>query len=307
MKKIIFTLTFLFLSTNLFSYDWPVNKGGKQNIKTQFGRNINGTISSSLVLDKDFPVADPKKKNEKTENSEPPVMEMEVSEIEEGKIIAVINDYEDSNDFFPSTLGNAVIMIHDNSVISVYGNLDGKSIDKKETKGIIGTTATSAWKENSAACPLILQIVDTKNNIAINPVTILPQEEKEPVPLPSNIRLKAKNGKIYELSPAQIKSVPQGQYTVYQAVSPSFMPHKTLISINGTEEDSVSYDNIAALQNKTWIKGSKKNYTKETVYPDKDSLFAGEISLMPGKSVLTLSNFNIANEEKSIILNLSVY
>ena len=116
MKKIIkriFVVTFLFFSLQTFSLDWPQENISTETIHSYFGNLRGNTLSTSLVFESDS----------------------QVQSCDKGKIIAVINDYDGETCFFPSTLGNAIIIAHSDELIAVYGNIDKESINQKAYEG----------------------------------------------------------------------------------------------------------------------------------------------------------------------------
>ena len=114
MKKTIFVFLSLIIFFNpLFSFEWPQDNISKDSYNSYFGQNIGGKINTSLTF------------------SEP----SEIKAAEDGYIIAIFTDEEDQSSFFPSTLGTAVILSHSDNLLSVYGNIDEKTLtinDKDE-------------------------------------------------------------------------------------------------------------------------------------------------------------------------------
>ena len=106
-KTFIFTLLTL-TSFFAFSFDWPQAEVSKNSFNSYFGQNRGGILSTSIIF------------------SEPE----EVKVAEDGYITAIITDNSDDSDFFPSTLGTAVIIAHNDELVSVYGNLDEETLNK---------------------------------------------------------------------------------------------------------------------------------------------------------------------------------
>ena len=113
MKKtfnlFIIALSLMFaFSTRAFAVEWPQEDFNNDAFNSYFGQNVSCRISTSLVF------SDP----------------AEVKAINDGKILIVMSDVSDDSEFFPSTLGNSVIVCHDDDLISVYANLDGESVQE---------------------------------------------------------------------------------------------------------------------------------------------------------------------------------
>ena len=99
MKK-IFIFCLQILSFYTFAFEWPQEE--KILSDSYFGQLRGNTISSSLIF------ANPS----------------EIKASEEGDITIIIEEHNDDSDFFPSTLGNAVVVEHKDNILTVYGNID---------------------------------------------------------------------------------------------------------------------------------------------------------------------------------------
>lgn len=298
MKKTILTLAALSISTLTFSFEWPVELINVESIKSFFGQFRGGKISSSLVLSK--------KEIKEDEESKPE----EIKSCDEGRILTYIYSLDDDNDFFPSTLGNAVIINHEDNIMSVYGNLSlaGLEDDYSETLSVssgakIGEAGNSAWQENENGVEI--EIIDTKNKTAINPRILLPRLEKEGTFLPSEIIFESKDGKQIELS--NVKTFHAGVYKVYQKRNATLVPQKITLSLNGNIEDEYSFDSIAQENNSVYLNGRTKKYPGNVIYPDDKLLFIGEVKLSSGKSVITFENTNHLGDKRTVNYNITVY
>lgn len=268
MKKYpLFTLL-LIASFNLFAYDWPQENVEQTSIKSYFGQKRGEAISTSLVF------SDP----------EP------IKCIEDGKILIIMSDESDDSVFFPSTYGTSVILSHDDSLLSVYGNLDkeevAKSIGEKSelsTGDIIGEPGNSGWQNGTSS--LELQIIDTKKATAINPKILITRTNTElPLKL-EGIVLESKSGTKVNL--AYQRTIKSGLYKIYQKRNPVACPYKSTVAINGVVVDQISYDTINHENNRLYVSGKKK-YTSSDIYPDGELQLLGETMFTAGKSTLGL-------------------
>lgn len=273
MKKYpLFTLL-LIASFNLFAYDWPQENVEQTSIKSYFGQKRGEAISTSLVF------SDP----------EP------IKCIEDGKVLIIMSDESDDSVFFPSTYGTSVILSHDDSLLSVYGNLDkeevAKSIGEKSelsTGDIIGEPGNSGWQNGTSS--LELQIIDTKKATAINPKILITRTNTElPLKL-EGIVLESKSGTKVNL--AYQRTIKSGLYKIYQKRNPVACPYKSTVAINGVVVDQISYDTINHENNRLYVSGKKK-YTSSDIYPDGELQLLGETMFTAGKSTLglTLNDF----------------
>ncbi len=273
MKKYTLFTLLLIASFNLFAYDWPQENVEQTSIKSYFGQKRGEAISTSLVF------SDP----------EP------IKCIEDGKILIIMSDESDDSVFFPSTYGTSVILSHDDSLLSVYGNLDkeevAKSIGEKSelsTGDIIGESGNSGWQNGTSS--LELQIIDTKKATAINPKILITRTNTElPLKL-EGIVLESKSGTKVNL--AYQRTIKSGLYKIYQKRNPVACPYKSTVAINGVVVDQISYDTINHENNRLYVSGKKK-YTSSDIYPDGELQLLGETMFTAGKSTLglTLNDF----------------
>ncbi len=286
MKKYTLFTLLLIASFNLFAYDWPQENVEQTSIKSYFGQKRGEAISTSLVF------SDP----------EP------IKCIEDGKVLIIMSDESDDSVFFPSTYGTSVILSHDDSLLSVYGNLDkeevAKSIGEKSelsTGDIIGQPGNSGWQNGTSS--LELQIIDTKKATAINPKILITRTNTElPLKL-EGIVLESKSGTKVNL--AYQRTIKSGLYKIYQKRNPVACPYKSTVAINGVVVDQISYDTINHENNRLYVSGKKK-YTSIDIYPDGELQLLGETMFTAGKSTLglTLNDFLGKGVQQNFIITV---
>ena len=277
MKK-FFVLFLQILSFYTFAFEWPQEeKVLSDSFYSYFGQLRGNTISSSLIF------ADPSK----------------IKASETGVITAIIEEYNDDSDFFPSTLGNAVIVAHDDKILTVYGNIDAEHISKEiyndskvTTETTFGISGNSGWQQGHSS--LEFQVVDTKNKTFINPRILMPRIGNELNLSISDVILQNKNGKKYSLPLTY--SIPTGTYKVYKKRQSIAIPYKTNLLINGTVFDTISYDLLRQIDGKICVSG-KSNYPKNILYPTEDLQLIGETTITHGKNTLTIRISNILGKE----------
>ena len=110
------------------AFDWPKTEVTKDSYTSYFGQNRGGILSTSVIF------------------SEP----SEIKAAESGYILAILTENEDDSDFFPSTLGTAVILAHEDNLLSVYGNIDKDTLTlNNETEKTIDAGAIIGQSGNS--------------------------------------------------------------------------------------------------------------------------------------------------------------
>ncbi len=296
MKKLITPVFILFLALPLAAFEWPVKNIKAESFTSYFAQKRGNTISSSILIE---PLP------EKTEEKIIP----EVNACDEGNILIVISDYKEENDFFPSTLGQAVIISHDDNIISVYGNLalpedtDFESAESVNHNTKLGEISNNAWTEYPDS--LELKIIDTKKQIAVNPRILLPRIEKEKSFPPSEIIAENKDGKRFDLNTN--KSFLSGNYKFYQKRNENLVPFQTSLTVNGELLDEFKFSEIIQKDNKVYLLGQNKNYSVDALYPDSKLFLIGETKIAKGKSILTFENINHLDEKRLINISVNVY
>lgn len=285
-KALVFISIILITSLTAFCFDWPQNEVSKKSFNSYFGQNRGGILSTSVIF------------------SEPE----EVMAAEDGYITAILTDDSDDTDFFPSTLGTAVILAHNDDLISVYGNLDAETLTLKNNNehkidagAIIASSGNSGFQDNHGN--LEFMIIDVKNKSAINPIVLMPRAEEE-IPLSlSGIMIVSKNNDYYDIN--TYKTYTSGLYKVYFKRNPVAAPYKTSVSINGIVVDQLSYDMITQENNKLCIIGKKK-YTDADIFPNEDLQLLGEAMFTPGRVTLGLSISDMLGNVKQLNYNIVI-
>lgn len=286
-KRNIFVLCFIFLSFSMNAFEWPQENVEPTSLHSYFGRRRGNSISTSMVF------SDP----------EP------INCTEDGKLLIVMTDEADDSIFFPCAYGTSVIVSHDDSLLSVYGNLDKESIQESlenktelKTGEYIGYPGNSGWQDGTSS--LEFQIIDTKKACAINPKILITRTNTEIPLVLENIILENKAGLKYSL--ATQKSIPSGIYKIYQKQNKIAVPYRTTITINGVVVDQISYDTVNQENNKIYVSGKKK-YTGTDLYPNKELHLLGESMFTAGKLTLGISLVDFLGKQNQQIFNITVY
>ncbi len=286
MKKLITLMIITLTAFAAFCFDWPQADVTKDSFNSYFGQNRGGILSTSIIF------------------SEPE----EIKAAENGYITAIITENNDDSDFFPSTLGTAVIIAHNDELVSVYGNLDAETLTlKNENEHTIDAGATIASSGNSGFQEnhgnLEFKIIDAKNKSAINPIVLMPRAQEE-IPLSlSGIIIVSKNNDYYDIN--TYKTYASGLYKVYFKRNPVAAPYKTSVSINGVIVDQLSYDMITQENNKLCIIGKKK-YTDADIFPNEHLQLLGEAMFTPGRVTLGLSISDMLGNVKQLNYNIVI-
>lgn len=287
MGKKIISFLFAVAVIPMFAFEWPQEAIVSDIFFSYFGQLRGETVSTSLIFadTSDIKVAD------------------------KGHIISIINEYDDDSCFFPSTLGNAVIIAHESSLLTVYGNIDKETLDESlytqttVSEGmVLGTSGNSGWQQGHSS--LEFQTIDTSNGNAINPRVLLPRVGEELALTLTGITLENNNGTKYELLVQ--RRLPAGIYRVYRRRQEVAMPYKTSISVNGVIVDEITYDQLIQNGEKLYATG-RKNYPKEVLYPESNLHLLGEITLTPGRNTLGMTLTDILGAETSTAYSLTVY
>ncbi len=276
-KTVFFGILALSLSRAM-AFDWPQNEILSDSFYSYFGQLRGGTISTSLVFSES----------------------KEVKAADSGRILAVLAEH-DEDDIFDSTLGNAVIIAHKDNLATVYANLENENqAELFETKEIesgakLGETSNSGWQTGEAC--LEFQVLDTKNHAYVNPRILMPRIGNELELTIKNLSAVNKKGDKFDFN--SIKNLQAGTYFLYRERQETAMPYKTTVFVNGAAADSITYDTLLNKDGRICVNG-KKNYSSDTVYPDAQSHFLGEVTLPRGKNTVSVVVQDILGKEKQI-------
>ena len=209
MKKSAFFVLSALFCAKMFAISWPQNPTG---FASSFAQLRGGTIGNSLVFEDSA----------------------EVHSADNGKVIAIISEHDDDTVWFESTLGNAVIVAHENQVCTVYANLDSKSIPEEistadgiDSGTALGTAGDSAWHDTESG--LEFQVLDIKNQTMLNPRLLLARPRAEPDKIAiSNVTAVSTKGESFNFLVR--RSLPAGTYRIYRDSQSDVAQYKTTIT-----------------------------------------------------------------------------
>lgn len=295
-KAKAFLLISAAIGTLGFSFDWPQEEVLSDSFHSYFGQLRGGTIESSIIF------------NESSE----------VKSADDGNLIGVITEHDNDFGWFESTLGNAVLINHDNSMITIYGNLDLESIPEKilntdnsnenenstflQSGTFLGESGSSGWQKGTSC--LEFMVLDTDNASAINPRILMPRIGNE-LPLEiGEITLKDRNGAETVLQKnIRVKS---GLYSIYKTRQSVAVPYKTSITVNGATMETISYDKVQEKNGKLCISGNSF-YGVDSLYPDQKHELIAQLTLTQGKNTIKIIIQNILGVKTSITYVIDVY
>lgn len=266
------------------AFQWPQEGVTEKSFTAVFGQLRGQNFSSSLVF------------------AEP----AEISAIESGTVVAVLGGSDSEMGWLHSPLGNAVIIAHDDGLLSVYGNLtqvaveDSTSQVAKGTK--LGTSGSSGWQSGQSS--LELQIIDTEQDTTINPRLLMPRFQQElPISL-YGITAIGRNGETLELRTR--KSLPSGTYKLYRGREQEFFPHVTSVAVNGAAVETITFDTLTRAGRRLAVAG-RRTYNATETYPTADKQFLAEITLSQGRNTLSVTVVDINGKEYTASYTLEVW
>lgn len=286
-KSFLIPIIFILITLSAFSYEWPQDEITAETFNSYFGQNRGDILSTSIVFN----------------NTE------DIKASENGRVLIIMTDINDDSDFFPTSLGSSIVIAHQDKLASVYGNLNKDSITINESdnniveKGsTIASLGNSGWQNQQSG--LEFQIIDLKNDSAINPKVLVSRIEKE-LPLTiTGVYLNNKNGDYFDLNNS--KAFSAGLYKVYRQRNPISNPYKTTVLVNGIQLDQINFDTLVNENNLVCVNGKRK-YTSAEIYPNDKLQLIGEVMLSPGKSTLELLVSDFLNNTRRVTYNVSIY
>lgn len=265
------------------AFEWPQKDVGAESFSAVFGQFRDGTFSSSLVF------------------AEP----AEATASETGVVLAVIGGESGEMGWFDSPLGNAVILAHDDELISVYANLKAMEVDGTAkhvlTGATIGESGSSGWQRGQSS--LEFQIIDTQKQAVINPRLLMPVLAQEKAVRLSGITAVGRNGEEYDLRTR--RTLPAGSYLVYCAREQNAMPYSTTVSVNGAAVETITFDMLTRQGKELTVMG-KRGYSAQDIYPDDSRQLLAEVTLSQGRNTLSISASTISGGESALTYILDI-
>ncbi|MEL3906042.1 MAG: peptidoglycan DD-metalloendopeptidase family protein [Treponema sp.] len=225
-------------------------------------------------------------------------------------ILLITLDTKSRSGSFPSTLGNAAVLLHDDGLQTIYGNLENTHLLQNrsytETKTVIGRTGSSGWGTPQA---LIFQVSDIQKQVYINPLLLLPAIEDNTAPHIQNVFLVSERNTA--IPAAGQKNIRQGTYELYADISDtvtaggrSFSPFRISVFVNGTTVRIIPFETI--LQKQGFLHLGNTALTDTLLYRRPQVLYLGKIMLNRGKCDLLITARDITGNEKSELFPLQV-
>jgi hypothetical protein len=253
----------------LSAFDWPQENVTALSFSSGFAQLRGNMLSGSLIFS----------------------IPAEVRAADQGVVLAVIREPDDGSEGFYSPLGNAVIIDHNDDLLTVYGNLQTVSLIPETMTigagGGIGVSGSSGWQTGQTG--LELQVVDEKNEHLINPLVLMPRFGDERPPRLLAMAASNRQGETYRL--ADSSSFPAGVYILYHDFDQTALPYRVTVSLNGTDVETIAYDMMAERGGRLSVRG-KKYYTQEEIYPDARRMMLSEVTLLPGRNTIRVGAFN---------------
>lgn len=280
---ITFSLFFILMITFAFTFEWPQAVTSTKDFSLSFGQPRGSAFANSLIF----------------ENS------TEIYPADEGVLLINLQSGIADMGWYENTLGNAVVISHENQLITVYGNLEEIALEKdtveisQETK--IGTSGASGWQKGKNS--LEFQVIDTKLQKVINPFMLMPKLENENKLVIKNLIVENNSGKTYPLS--NYTKINTGVYKLYIDRQQEEMTYKTTVYVNGATVENIVYDELTRENSRLTIAG-KSSYTFEDVYPDSKRQLLAEIILPRGKTLITIQIEDFFGNIKNVNYTIEV-
>lgn len=283
MKKVSLFFFISVLSISLYSLEWPV---AAPVLYSSFAQRNGDILHRGLIL-------------EKTDI---------VRASGDGIILCTLS--ENSHKFgFPGTLGNAVILVHEDKLVSVYGNLE--SLDRVkgkkdiETGSILGTTGSTAWgKPNNC----IFNVYDSDRKNLLNPLMLLPSLPDSKAPVIRNVAAVSQSGQTIVLGAT--KTLKQGKYRICADIIDTMNASATELSafrisilVNGTE---ILFLPFELLQEESGNLMLTSGTSEKNLLEDSNRLYIGEIQLTRGRADISIIAQDFAGNEKIVYFGLTI-
>lgn len=216
-------------------------------------------------------------------------------------ILLITLDKRHGAGVFPSTLGNALIVIHDDGLQTIYGNIEDTSVFRNritvEANTVVGRTGNSGWGTPNA---LLFQVIDNQKKAYINPLLLLPSVNDKIPPQIRNIILVNDQNTAFQM--AGQKSLRQGSYELYAEIFDTataggytFSPFRITIFVNGVSMRTIPFETITQKDGAFYLGNTA--FTDTLLYRKKNTLYLGKIILNRGKSDILITARDITGNE----------
>lgn len=197
---------------------------------------------------------------------------------------------------FPSTLGDSVIIAHDNGLVSVYGNLEDESItefNNIQSGSTIAKTGNSAF---GTPGDLLFQVIDTVQRAKLNPLLLLPEIQDKSRPALDSLVLTNSQGTDYTVY--QNRRIRPGEYRVYVSSYDTIgrpgvrMPvYKTTFFVNGQEKCEMRSETLKEKEGFLYYSADSDIKIKADTGKGTE---IGSVLLRPGKNTVSVELVDLA-------------
>ena len=282
MKKNIINFLLIFFVLSVFAVDWPQTSADLSAFRTQFASSRNSSLSAGVVYTN-------------PEN---------VKTVDAGELIFISGESKSLGQF-DSPLGNTVIILNEENLLNIYGNLDSISIKPYQTSvlenEVIGKSGKSAWQGMDAG--LEFQVADTMQKTLINPFILFSKPAGIQLPALGNVVAVGKNGIFYDLS--FTKLLPSDMYYLYCDKSDIHFPFRVTVFVHGKEVENIRYDMLNLKASRLSL-NSKNDYNFEEIFPDNNRHLISSVVLNKGKTVVMIKIFDINGNERTFSYSFEV-
>lgn len=211
---------------------------------------------------------------------------------------------------FPGTLGNAVLLTHEDSLMTVYGNLDSldrvSDVISVDSLSILGSAGTSAWGHPAS---VIFQVTDREKRTTLNPLLVLPSLPDKKSPAIRDVVAVSANDTVHALGTT--KALRQGKYRLYANIPDAiekngneFAPFRVTIQVNGKEYSSIPFELLSEKSGSLYL--ADPQFTWKKLYSDPTRMYLGELSLTRGRADISILARDIAGNERDVLFGVQI-
>lgn len=271
MKKILSGLSVLFISICIFALDNP-SDGVMESVlgKTRFGDVERGVTYSG------------------SEN---------VKAASHGTLLMKFQ----KNKNFPSTLGNYLIIGHENGLVSVYGNLDSETVsefDEIQSGSVIAKTGNSGF---CGSGELVFQVIDSVQKTKLNPLLLLPEIQDKSRPALNSLILTNTQGTDFTVY--QNRRVRPGEYKIFVSAYDTIgrpgvqMPvYKTTFFVNGQVKCELRTETLTEKNGSLYYSGDSQIKIRSD---NGKGTEIGTVLLRPGKNTVSVELTDLAKNSST--------
>jgi hypothetical protein len=228
----------------------------------------------------------------------------------DGTLLLILEENSNMSGF-PGTLGNAVCLVHDDNLSTVYGNLS--TVDRVsdrtvfETGSILSDGNRSGWGPSLSCTFLVLDLLKKK---VLNPLMLLPVLKDTRGPVIKNV-VAVSSANDQGIALGTTKQLKQGKWRIYADITdtidgfePEFSAFRVGVLVNGTETATLPIEILEEKNGTLYMQTPV--FSDRKLYEDSAGMYLGEVTLTRGRADISVIARDLAGNERSVLFGVQI-